>query len=41
MRPFLISLAATLVFVAIVLVAAGRFDVWQAWVYAGSPSRSE
>ena len=34
-RPFLISLAATLVFVAIVLVSAGRFSVWQAWVYAG------
>lgn len=34
-RPFLTSLAATLVFVAIVLVSAGRFAVWQAWVYAG------
>lgn len=34
-RPFLISLAATLVFVMIVLVSAGRITVWQAWVYAG------
>lgn len=34
-RPFLISLAATLVFVAIVLASAGRLTVWQAWVYAG------
>jgi protein-S-isoprenylcysteine O-methyltransferase Ste14 len=34
-RSFLISLAATLVFVAIVLVSAGRPTVWQAWVYAG------
>jgi protein-S-isoprenylcysteine O-methyltransferase Ste14 len=28
------SLAATLVFVTIVLVSAGRVTVWQAWVYA-------
>lgn len=34
-RPFLISLAVTLVFVTIVLVSAGRILVWQAWVYAG------
>ena len=34
-RQFLISFAATLVFVAIVLVSAGRLTVWQAWVYAG------
>lgn len=34
-RPFLMSLAATLVFVTIVLVSAGRFTVWQARVYAG------
>lgn len=34
-RPFLISLGATLVFVSIVLVSAGRTTVWQAWVYAG------
>lgn len=34
-RPFLISLAATLVFVMIVLVSAGRLTVWQAWVYGG------
>ncbi len=31
----MISLVATLVFVAIVLVSAGRVAVWQAWVYAG------
>ncbi len=34
-RPFLIGLAATLFFVAVVLVSAGRFTLWQAWVYAG------
>lgn len=34
-RPFLISFIATLVFVAVVLVSAGRLTVWQAWVYAG------
>lgn len=32
-RTFLISLTATLVFVAIVLLCAGRISVWQAWVY--------
>jgi protein-S-isoprenylcysteine O-methyltransferase Ste14 len=35
LRPFLTSLAATIVFTAIVLVSAGRASVWQAWVYAG------
>lgn len=35
LRAFLISFAATAVFVAIVLVSAGRVAVWQAWVYAG------
>jgi protein-S-isoprenylcysteine O-methyltransferase Ste14 len=35
LRTFLISLAASLVFVAVVLASAGRIDVWQAWVYAG------
>lgn len=34
-RPFLISLAATGVFVTIVLVSAGRPTFCQAWVYAG------
>ena len=34
-RPFLIGFAATSVFVAIVLLSAGRLTVWQAWVYAG------
>lgn len=33
-RRFLVSLAATLVFVGIVLACAGRPSVWQAWVYA-------
>lgn len=32
-RQFLISLTATIVFVMIVLVSAGRLSVWQAWVY--------
>ncbi len=36
MRAFLISLVATIVFVAIVLVSAGRLVVWQAWVYGGT-----
>lgn len=34
-RPFLISLTATLVFVGIVLASAWRVTLWQAWVYAG------
>jgi len=34
-RPFLISLVATLFFVTIVLVSAGRLAIWQPWVYAG------
>ncbi len=33
-RPFLISVVATLVFTGIVLACAGRVTVWQAWVYA-------
>lgn len=32
-RSFTISLGATLVFMMIVLVSAGRFWLWQAWVY--------
>lgn len=34
-RPFLIGLATSIVFVAAVLVSAGRLTVWQAWVYGG------
>lgn len=33
-RPFLVSLAATAVFVGIVLVCAGRLALYQVWTYA-------
>lgn len=34
MKQLLISLTATVIFLAILLVSAGRLDYWQAWVYA-------
>ena len=36
MKQLLASLAATLVFLAILLVSAGRLDYWQAWAYAAT-----
>jgi protein-S-isoprenylcysteine O-methyltransferase Ste14 len=35
LRSFLTSFVATILFVAIVLVSAGRVTLWQAWVYGG------
>lgn len=35
MRAFLAALAANLVFLAILLVSAGRLTYWSAWVYFG------
>lgn len=33
-KPFLAGVAANLVFLAILLVSAGRLDYWPAWLYA-------
>ena len=34
MRQLFISLATTIVFLAILLISAGRLGYWQAWAYA-------
>lgn len=33
-KPFLISFVATVVFLAVILISAGRLDYWPAWAYA-------
>jgi len=35
LKRLAISLATTCIFLAILLISAGRFDYWQGWAYAG------